>query len=230
MAGRLRDNEEHHIVRTTIARLVRGPRRNLQAHPGREPMHGALDLQLELPLKDVEELPGPGMSMPHLGGGRRHPLLNDTEVRGAYEMPAVAPGAPGVVLGRGGRHRSGQRSYPPETRSRPNESPLQLRARGPCPHNPTVHLPPAERLPAGNSAPIALGGCKRGLGRTWRGLGRPSLTRATRAPAQSTDSRARARHPGPCVPPRPRWPAVAPHRGARAGPARRPDPSRCARR
>jgi len=208
MAGRLRDNEEHHIVRTTIARLVRGPRRNLQAHPGREPMPGALDLQLELPLKDVEELPGPGMSMPHLGGGRRHPLLNDTEVRGAYEMPAVAPGAPGVVLGRGGRHRSGQRSYPPETRSRPNESPLQLRARGPCPHNPTVHLPPAERLPAGNSAPIALGGCKRGLGRTWRGPGQTQ--------PHPCDSRTRAinRFEGSCAASRTLRAASAPVAGS----------------
>lgn len=115
MAGRLRDDQKHDVARTAIPHLVRDPRRDLQTHAGLQPMPGTLDLQLELAREDVEELPGPEMAMSHLCRTGRHALLNDAEIRRAHQVPAVAPGAPLVVFGRGGRNRNGQCLGPPES-------------------------------------------------------------------------------------------------------------------
>lgn len=49
--------------------------------------------------KYVEELVRLPMKVPNLSGPRRHSLFNNAQCRGLDEMPPVATGTPGVVLG-----------------------------------------------------------------------------------------------------------------------------------
>src|SRR5579864_7727585 len=72
---------------------------NVDSLPTRQVHPAPVDLQLSLPVQNVEELLRFAVTMAYLGGLGRHLFFNNAETVVFDQMPAVAHLAPRVVLG-----------------------------------------------------------------------------------------------------------------------------------
>lgn len=93
------DHQKADIARAVIAGLMTGPGRDFYPGPGRDPVIHAVQFHGQLARQDIEELPGHGMNMPAFAGARQHSFLDDHQVRGGGQDPAVAILAPAIMLG-----------------------------------------------------------------------------------------------------------------------------------
>jgi len=108
----VRDDEEVHGCRATIDRLVVYAWRDLEPRPRRQQVQCPRDLERQFAAEHKKELSCLRMTVPYLIGVGRHALLDDAQIGGAHEVPAVALRAPDVVVGRCRGNRCVQRSCP----------------------------------------------------------------------------------------------------------------------
>src|SRR5579864_4407101 len=99
MTWRLRDHQEPYRCCRLISHLMARLRRNVDSLPTRQVHPAPVDLQLSLPVQNVEELLRFAVTMAYLGGLGRHLFFNNAETVVFDQMPAVAHLAPRVVLG-----------------------------------------------------------------------------------------------------------------------------------
>lgn len=95
----MRDDQEMNILRRVISHLVRCARRNPDALSGIQNNCSAIHFHDSLPREHVKELLRVMVKMSDLRRARRHPLLNHTQLRIPYQMPAITMAAPDVMFG-----------------------------------------------------------------------------------------------------------------------------------
>ena len=99
MAGRVGNHQELGIDGGLIANLMGFTRGYLDTLTWAKHNFAASDLDGESSAKHIEELVRLPMKVPNLSSARRHSLFDNAQCRSLDEVPSIATGTPGVVLG-----------------------------------------------------------------------------------------------------------------------------------